>query len=336
VFIDETTITAKAGDGGNGCYAHERSRARPFGKPSGGNGGLGGHVYIEGSSQLHTLQDIAYQHTFRAKRGAHGKGSTKDGRHGEDVTIRVPLGTIVIDAATEQVLIDCIENQKSVIVAHGGKGGRGNHAMKSPKNPDPDHAEYGHPGEERRCRLVLKVLADVGLVGRPNAGKSTFLSKISHAHPKIADYPFTTLHPHLGIVKFSDSYDSFVVADLPGLIEGSHEGKGLGIRFLRHIERTRILALLIDASDPDPRQTAATLIHELEQYSPLLAAKPKCYILSKSDLIPLNERPDLPEEWLTMSAVTGNNIAAVLNRLRELLTHARGAETIGEVNAADR
>jgi GTP-binding protein len=322
VFIDETTITVSAGDGGNGCYAHERTRIRPSGKPSGGNGGWGGHIYVEGSSQLHTLQDMAYQHSFKAKRGAHGKGSHKEGRSGESMTIRLPLGTVVIDADTERIIVDCIEEGKPIIIAHGGKGGRGNYALCSSKDHDPEAAEYGFPGEERKCRLVLKVMADVGLVGRPNAGKSTFLSVISRAHPKIADYPFTTLHPHLGIVKIPDSYDSFVVADIPGIIEGSNEGKGLGIRFLRHIERTRILAIMVDATEEDPEKTAATLLHELEQYSPLLAQKPCCRILTKCDLLPADPAPPVPKGWLWMSAVSGANVTTVLRQFQQLLNEA--------------
>jgi GTP-binding protein len=326
MFIDETTIDVIAGDGGNGCYAFDRGRGRPYGRPNGGTGGMGGHIYVQGSSQLHTLQDIAYQHTYRGKRGDHGKGGSKHGKNGESVIVQVPLGTIVVDDATSQILVDCIEEGQKTIIAKGGMGGRGNQELGKRQRLSPDHAEYGKPGEKKRLKLVLKVLADVGLVGRPNAGKSTFLSTVSHAHPKIADYPFTTLHPHLGIVKLPNSYDSFVMADIPGLIEGSYEGKGLGIQFLRHIERTRVLALLIDASDEDPVKTAETLQFELEQYSPLLAAKPKCHILTKCDLLGEKPAKQLPPGWLWMSAATGANVNVVLQELARILAEHTQAE----------
>jgi GTP-binding protein len=324
MFIDETVIQVKAGAGGNGCFAYDRQKYRPKGKPSGGNGGRGGHILIEGDPQLHTLQDCAYRTTYKAKRGEHGKGSNKYGKDAEDVVIRVPLGTIVSDERTGDISHDCLEPGQRTVVARGGRGGRGNAALVTPRNPNPDRAEYGKPGEEKRVRLVLKVLADVGLVGRPNAGKSTFLSRVSRAHPKIADYPFTTTEPHLGIVKLEGDYESFVVADIPGLIEGSHTGKGLGIRFLRHIERTRVLAIMVESTSEDPGGEAETLLNELAEYSPTLAAKPACYLLTKSDLTPSVEEK-LPPGWLAVSAVTGEGVPEALRVLRRLVAETGDA-----------
>lgn len=318
MFIDETVISVKAGDGGNGCFAYAREKYKPKGKPSGGNGGRGGHVFIAGSVHVHTLLDISYHHSYKAERGEHGKGSNKYGRSGNDVIIQVPLGTVIMNDDNGEILLDCMEPDKKVIIARGGRGGRGNASLVSPKNPNPDHAEYGKKGESKNLRLNLKVLADVGLVGRPNAGKSTFLSIISQARPKIADYPFTTKEPHLGIVKLSDEFDSFVVADIPGLIEDSHKGKGLGIRFLKHIERTRILAILIEAISDDPETEAEILINELRQYSPILAEKPKCFILSKTDLLPKESIKNIPG-WLLLSSVTKAGVGEIIREFKNLL-----------------
>jgi GTP-binding protein len=317
MFIDETTIRVKAGDGGNGCYAHDRQKYHPKGRPSGGSGGRGGHVFVEGSPQLHTLQDIAYHRSYRAERGQHGKGSYKTGANGKDLVLQAPLGTIITDMDSGEILFDCVEKDRRHLIARGGRGGKGNADLANPRNPNPERAEYGKPGVQRRLKFELKTLADVGLVGRPNAGKSTFLARISRAHPKVADYPFTTTQPNLGIVKPSD-YESFVVADIPGLIEGSHEGKGLGIRFLRHIERTRVLAVMVDSNEENPLAAADTLIDELSRYSELLAAKPKCFILTKTDVLP-PEREPAPDGWLRMSAVTGEGVQEALAALRQLL-----------------
>ncbi len=318
MFIDETVISVKAGDGGNGCFSYLREKYRPRGRPNGGNGGRGGHIFVQGSAHVQTLLDISYHRSYKAERGQHGKGSDKYGKSGKDTIIHVPLGTIISDRETNEILYDCIKADQKVIIARGGRGGRGNAALVCRKDPNPEHAEFGKPGQEKDLRFVLKVLADVGLVGRPNAGKSTFLSTISHAHPKIADYPFTTTEPHLGIVKVPDEFKSFVVADIPGLIEGSHEGKGLGIRFLKHLERTRILAILIEATAEDPESEAAVLIHELSQYSPVLANKPKCFILAKTDLVSPDSFKIIPG-WHALSSVTGSGIRDLLYTFKNLI-----------------
>jgi GTPase len=323
MFIDETTITVKAGNGGNGCFAYLREKYRPKGGPSGGRGGAGGSIYVQASHHLHTLQDIEYRKQFKAESGAHGKGGHKDGKDAKDITILVPIGTVVQDADAQSgtVLFDALDEKDIFMAARGGAGGKGNAALKTKHNPLPDHAEKGKLGEQKRLRFVLKVLADVGLVGRPNAGKSTFLSKISAARPKIADYPFTTTMPFLGIVR-TEGYRSFVVADIPGLIEGSHNGKGLGIRFLKHIERTRVLAILVPADSADPEAEAGVLLRELEAYSPLLVRKPRCFILSKSDLLTKDNPASIPDGWLPLSALTGTGIREIIFRLTAMIDAA--------------
>ena len=317
MFIDESTITVKGGNGGDGCFAYLREKYRPRGGPSGGSGGKGGSVYLQGSHHLHTLADLEYRKHYKGENGAHGRGGHKDGKDGGDILMHVPLGTVVSDADSGAQLFDAIDDSEIFCAARGGAGGRGNAALKTRKNPLPEHAEKGKPGEEKRLRLVLKVLADVGLVGRPNSGKSTFLSRISAAKPKIADYPFTTTRPFLGIVRV-EGFQSFVVADIPGLIQDSHLGKGLGIRFLRHIERTRVLAMLVPSDSEDPLAEATLLLHELEAYSPLLVQKPKCFIMSKSDLCAEPKRM-LPKGWHAMSSVTGQGVRTVLKRLKAML-----------------
>jgi GTP-binding protein len=319
MFIDEAVIDVHAGNGGNGCFAYERAKFKPQGPPAGGNGGRGGHVLVQGDRQLHTLRDAAYHKTYKAQRGHHGQGSNKYGKNAGDIVIRVPLGTIISDHETGRMLFDCVNHGQEMIVARGGRGGRGNAALVHKRNPQPEQCEPGQPGETRRLRLTLKVLADIGLVGRPNAGKSTFLSRISHAHPKIADYPFTTTEPHLGIVKARRGFGSYVVADIPGLIEGSHTGRGLGARFLRHIERTRILAILVECVSAGPAADARVLLDELAHYSPELAARPKVFICTKTDLLDGIDPPEIPDDWLRMSAVTGKGVDAVLDTFEEML-----------------
>lgn len=318
MFIDETIIEVKAGDGGNGCFSYGREKFKPRGKPNGGNGGRGGNIIMEISNNVHTLQDVSYKRLYKAERGQHGQGNDKYGRHGGDITLLIPPGTIITDSESGEVLFDCIETGKKYFVAKGGRGGRGNAALVNRNNPNPDYSEPGKPGEEKTLRLTLKVLADVGLVGRPNAGKSTFLSKISRAHPKIADYPFTTLTPNLGIVKLKNEYQSFVVADIPGIIEGSNEGKGLGIQFLKHIERTRVLAIMVDASEDNPEETANTLIEELRAYSPTLADKPKSFIFTKTDLFHEDDAPK-KDGWYSISSATGAGLDELLHEFKSLL-----------------
>ncbi len=283
-FIDEARISVKAGNGGNGCISFHREKYVPKGGPDGGNGGKGGNVIIRADKQLATLMDFRYRRKYKADSGEHGKGSTRDGKWGKDLVIRVPSGTLVKDAITGDVLADLVDDESEVIVARGGKGGRGNAEFATPTNRAPRFAEPGISGEECEIALELKLLADVGLVGFPNAGKSTLISVISAARPKIADYPFTTLVPNLGIVQFKEGA-SFVVADIPGLLEGAHRGKGLGVRFLRHIVRTRVLVFLIDSTSQDPKKDFQVLVNELKEFDESLQSKPKLVCLTKADLV---------------------------------------------------
>ena len=293
-FIDFASIYVKAGNGGNGCTAFLREKFRPKGGPSGGDGGRGGHIIITSDSNLSTLQDVSYNKKYIAKNGEDGKGKNMHGKNGEDIYIRVPLGTIVRDAKADIIIDDLKDNNKKIIIVYGGNGGFGNARFKTQNNPAPRRANQGQIGEEKTLELELKILADVGLVGFPNAGKSTFISKISNAKPKIADYPFTTLEPNLGIVKYHD-YKSFVVADIPGLIEGASLGKGLGLKFLKHIERTKVLAYMIDIHSEDISKEFKTLQKELRQYNADLIDKPSVLFITKSDTegidIPNNSIP---------------------------------------------
>ncbi|MBD3321637.1 MAG: GTPase ObgE [Chitinivibrionales bacterium] len=319
MFIDETVVSVKAGDGGNGCFAYGREKYRPKGPPSGGNGGRGGNIAIQGSTQLHTLQDAAYRKSYKAERGQHGKGSNKYGKDGADIVISVPLGTLVVDDRTGDILYDCLDENEAAVVARGGRGGRGNASLASSRNPNPERSEPGKPGEEKKLRLILKVLADIGLVGRPNAGKSTLLSKLSRAHPRIADYPFTTTEPHLGIAKAAEYSGSIVIADIPGLVDGAHTGKGMGHRFLRHIERTKALAILVESQSESPQSDAQVLINELSKYSPLLADKPRCCILTKCDILPGDRKKKIPRGWLGISSVTGEGLNETLREFESML-----------------
>jgi GTP-binding protein len=285
VFIDSAKIHVKAGDGGNGVISFRREKYVPKGGPDGGDGGNGGSVYIVADRNLTTLLDFRYAPHYKAERGAHGQGSHKTGLSGNDIIIKVPCGTLIKDAETGEVLGDLTEHGAKLLVAKGGKGGRGNQHFATPTNRAPRYAEPGEPGEERTLELELKLLADVGLVGFPNAGKSTLISVLSAAKPKIADYPFTTLEPNLGIVRYQD-YKSFVMADIPGIIEGASEGKGLGLKFLKHIERTKVLAILLPANSPDLKREYNILMNELKKFSPVLAEKPKVVVISKMDIAP--------------------------------------------------
>ena len=295
MFVDEAVINVYAGPGGAGAEAFRREKFVPRGGPSGGNGGKGGDVLLRADPQLGTLLDYRYQEHYRAERGQHGEGKNRTGRSGDDLVLRVPPGTYVSDADTGESLGELLEAGDELLVARGGRGGRGNAAFATPTHRAPTEWEPGEPGEERRLKLELKLIADIGLVGFPNAGKSTLLSAVSAARPKVAAYPFTTLQPNLGVVQLSGPGRSFVVADIPGIIEGAHTGKGLGLQFLRHIERTRLLAFMVPLDAEDPASELDVLRTELREYSEALAEKPFCVILSKADLVAPDEVPEPPE-----------------------------------------
>ncbi len=282
MFIDYAEIHIRAGKGGDGCISFRREKFIPKGGPDGGDGGRGGNVVIQADENLHTLQDIVHHRIFRADSGGKGQGGNMTGKDAEDIIILVPVGTIVKSLETEEVLADLVEKGQRFVAAKGGKGGKGNWRFRTPTNRTPRHAEPGEAGEEGRIGMELKVVADVGLVGFPNAGKSTLLASISAAKPKIANYPFTTLTPNLGIVKVAD-FKSLVMADIPGLIEGAHEGKGLGIQFLKHIERTKVLAFLIDVQSEDYEKEYATLKQELKSFNKELLKRKRIVILTKLD-----------------------------------------------------
>jgi GTP-binding protein len=292
-FVDEATIDVAAGDGGNGCASFRHEKYKEFGGPDGGDGGRGGHVYAVADASLNTLVDFRYTRRFEAQRGEHGKGSDMFGVKGDDIVLKMPVGTIVTDADTGEVLHELLQPGQQVTLAKGGDGGFGNMHYKSSTNRAPRQKTPGWPGERRTLKLELKVLADVGLLGMPNAGKSTLIAAISNARPKIADYPFTTLHPNLGVVRVGPE-KSFVVADVPGLIEGASEGAGLGHQFLRHLQRTRLLLHLIDVApfddSVDPVAQAKAIVAELKKFDPALHAKPRWLVLNKLDMVPADER----------------------------------------------
>lgn len=282
-FVDEAVIHVKGGDGGNGCLSFRREKYVPRGGPDGGDGGDGGDVVFVGDAGKSTLLDFQYQRHIRAGRGEHGKGKDQTGARGEDKVVPVPLGTVIYDADTEEFLGEIINESDRIVVAKGGRGGRGNARFATATNQAPRKFEKGFPGEERNIKLVLKLIADVGLVGLPNAGKSTLISVVSSARPKVADYPFTTLSPVLGVVKAGE-YRTFVMADMPGLIEGAHLGKGLGDTFLKHIERTRLLLHLVDITNPHPIKAYNQIRHELVSYGMGIEKKPELVVLTKNDL----------------------------------------------------
>ena len=321
-FVDYTSISIKAGDGGNGCIAFLREKFRPKGGPAGGDGGHGGNVYFQVSSDLSTLSDLNYKKHYFAGDGENGKGKNMHGKNGEDIFIRVPQGTIVIDSNTKQVIADLVKKDQEYKIASGGNGGFGNARFKTQKITAPRIANNGQKGESLKIDLELKVLADVGLIGLPNAGKSTFISKVSNARPKIADYPFTTLVPNLGIVKYHD-YKTFVIADIPGLIKGAASGKGLGNIFLKHVERTKVLVFLIDLNDEDIAASYKMLKNELESHDPKLLKKPSLLLLTKSDSIQIEEISKIKKikniESITMSSITGKNIEKAISSMIELL-----------------
>ena len=329
MFIDEAKITLKAGGGGHGSIAFRREKYVPRGGPSGGDGGNGGDIYLVADLHENTLLKFRFNRIFRAERGRHGEGSTRHGRSGEDLEIRIPVGTAVHDDETGELLHDFIEPNERVLMAKGGRGGHGNAHFASSSNRAPRRAEDGAPGEEKTLRLELKLLADVGLVGYPNAGKSTLISRISAARPKIADYPFTTLEPQLGVVSL-DTDKSFVVADIPGLIEGAHLGHGLGIQFLKHIERTRLLLHLVDvssASERDPVDEFHAINSELAEHNPDLPGKPKIIVATKMDIADPKKVQKLARwckkndlEMLQISSVTGEGLENLKRAVFEKLS----------------
>jgi GTPase len=326
-FVDDALITVESGHGGAGCVSFRREKYIPRGGPDGGDGGKGGDILLKTTLRRRTLSQFRYQRQFKAPNGGPGLGSQKSGKNGEDLIIELPPGTLIKDADTGEILMDFTEADQSFLIARGGRGGRGNARFKSATNRAPRFAQPGEPGEGKTLALELKLLADVGLVGLPNAGKSTLISKISSAHPKIGNYPFTTLTPTLGVVH-TPWAEPFVVADIPGLIEGAHEGAGLGIRFLRHIERTRVLVHLIDAATihPDaPLTDYETVLNELRLYDDRIGQKPQLVVLNKMDipgtgtLAEAFENAFHGEQVLRISAETGEGISLLLSKMIQLL-----------------
>jgi GTP-binding protein len=312
MFVDLATITVEAGDGGNGIRSFRREKFVPFGGPDGGDGGRGADIVLVADLSRSTLLHFRYNNLFRAPRGRHGQGADKTGRSGEEMIVAVPVGTVVMDQDGVEILCDFTEEGQRWVAAVGGDGGRGNARFSTSINRAPSRCESGHPGQVKKLRLQLKLLADVGLVGLPNAGKSTLISRISAAKPKIADYPFTTLEPQLGVVDAGD-YQSFVVADIPGLIEGAHEGAGLGDRFLRHIERCTLLLHLVDVSDPtqDPIAAIESIERELDLHHPELMAKPRLLVLTKADAVQDSEVTESVLKWATDRGVESMSISSV-------------------------
>ena len=322
-FVDEVECRVHAGDGGHGVIAFLREKFRPNGGPCGGDGGSGGSVIFVVDHGLRTLLDFRNRPVFQGERGQHGQGSNKTGKSGKDLLVKVPPGTEVSDLETREFLGDLTTHGQQLVVAQGGRGGRGNQHFATARQKAPHRATDGQPGESRRLKLTLKLMADVGLVGFPNAGKSTLLSAVSRARPKVAEYPFTTLEPMLGLVEVGD-YQSLVLADIPGLIEGAHTGKGLGLQFLRHIERTRVLLFLVDITDPHPDESLARLQEELRAHSEDLAKKPWRIALSKADLLPEGELPDtlsrLSQKPYIISSHSGAGIRPLISDLYALVT----------------
>ena len=327
MFIDQATIYIKAGDGGNGVVSFRREKYIPKGGPDGGNGGNGGNIIFRADRQLTTLMDFRYRRRYIAEDGDRGQSSNKTGKSGNDTALRIPVGTMIKDAETNKTLADLLEHGDEVVIAKGGRGGRGNAEFATPTIQAPRKATKGTDGEERNIQLELKLLADVGLVGFPNAGKSTLISRISAAKPKIADYPFTTLIPNLGIVRYSEE-KSFVVADMPGLIKGAHTGKGLGIEFLRHIERTRVLVFLIECTSENPKSQYETLVNELKSFNDTMLKKPQIVAVTKMDLADETIKKSLKKIKFTkkiplvfISAVTGEGLKDLIDLMWKKINH---------------
>ncbi len=335
MFIDHVTIHVSAGTGGSGAASFARFKYKPKGGPDGGDGGDGGSVYVRADGNLATLLDYRYKTAWKAQRGLHGKGKNMTGRSGEDLFLPVPPGTEVRDQKSGDLIGEVLKSGDQLLVAKGGRGGRGNINFATATHRAPREWEPGEVGEERELGFTLKLIADVGLVGEPNAGKSTLLSVISAARPKIADYPFTTLEPNLGVVGLSD-HRTFVVADIPGIIEGAHEGKGLGLKFLRHVERTRVLAFLVPLNSPDPQQVYDQLRREIRAYSEALFAKPHVVLLSKRDLLAADDPLPELETPGAMGVLAFSSVSQTgLEQLTEYLWKAVGAARAEEAAMAE-
>jgi GTPase len=332
MLVDWARIHVISGKGGAGCVSFRREKYVPRGGPDGGDGGRGGSVVLAVSPRVRTLLDCREQPRYLAEHGRAGSGNQRSGKNGADLEVPVPAGTVVRDSASGEVVADLVQAGERFVAARGGRGGRGNQHFATPTHQAPRRADPGESGEERWLELELKLIADVGFVGPPNAGKSTLLARISRARPRIADYPFTTLEPHLGIVVL-DEERQFVAADLPGLIEGAHRGRGLGLQFLRHVERTRALAVLVDSSGETPLAELAAVVRELEQYSPALLAKPRVHVLTKADLLAPERHATaaaaagLPDAQL-ISAHSGEGVAALLETLWKLIAPEREGEPV--------
>ncbi|MCE1238755.1 MAG: GTPase ObgE [Azonexaceae bacterium] len=346
-FIDEAKIYVKAGDGGNGIATFRREKYIPMGGPNGGDGGRGGSIYVIADQNINTLVDYRYTRKFLGQRGENGGSADCYGKGGDDIVLRMPVGTVITNLLTGEVIADLAHHDDKVLIARGGKGGLGNTHFKSSTNRAPRQCTKGDPGEEFELALELRVLADVGLLGLPNAGKSTLIRAISAARPKVADYPFTTLHPNLGVVRV-DTEKSFVVADVPGLIEGAADGAGLGIRFLKHLQRTRLLLHLVDLAplDPgaDPVRDAKAIVGELAKHDPELAAKPRWLVLNKLDLIPEEEREKAIKDFLKaykkatkydgpvfpITAISGDGTRPLIFAIQEALEQMAPPEIVGD------
>ena len=334
-FVDEAIIKVQAGDGGNGCASFRREKFIPFGGPDGGDGGSGGSVWLIADEGLNTLVDFRHQRSYKAQRGQNGMDSDMYGKGGEDTAIRVPVGTMVTNVDTDETIGDLTAHGQRLLVAQGGKGGLGNIHFKTSVNRAPRQFTQGTPGESRELKLELRLLADVGLLGFPNAGKSTFIRAVSAATPRVADYPFTTLHPNLGVVSLGTD-QSFVIADIPGLIEGAADGAGLGIQFLRHVSRTSLLLHLVDIApidDTDPVEQVRTIEHELAKFNPELLERPRWLVLNKSDALPEDERQQVAEDivrrldwqapWFLVSALARDNTMAVCQQVQRFFEAQR-------------
>ena len=336
-FVDEAIIKVQAGDGGNGCISFRREKFIPFGGPDGGDGGSGGSVWLVADEGLNTLIDFRHQRSFKAERGQNGMGSQMYGKGGEDTFIRVPVGTVVINVDTDETIGDLTQHGQRLLVAQGGKGGLGNIHFKSSVNRAPRKSTPGTPGDVRELKMELKLLADVGLLGFPNAGKSTFIRAVSAATPRVADYPFTTLHPNLGVVSLGTD-QSFVIADIPGLIEGAADGAGLGIQFLRHVSRTRLLLHVVDIAPidgSDPVEQVHAIEQELQKFDPELLERPRWLVMNKADVLPDDERQAVAEEivrrlewkepWFLVSAIARENTMPVCQQVWRFLAEQQMA-----------